>query len=139
MSGSELAIIKIPFEVFSIVKVEYTCPLKSSIDFTDILLGDKMKSTNSVVVTLIVPPAATLVEVPIISFGLKFVKSKLPPSELKTAEETSGSLGSWEKEKVKSEIESHSSVLKLITTVGEKTIQGDCPVIPPTQFPQLSI
>ena len=58
------------------MKVEYTCPLKSSIDFTDILLGDKMKSTNSVVVTLIVPPAATLVEVPIISFGLKFVKIK---------------------------------------------------------------
>ena len=94
LSGSELAIIKIPFKVFSIVKVEYTWPLKSSTDFTDILLGDKIKSTKSVVVTLIVPPAATLVEVPIISFGFRFVKSKLPPSELKTAEETSGSLGS---------------------------------------------
>jgi hypothetical protein len=115
-----------------------TCPLKSSTDFTDILLGDKMKSTNSVVVTLIVPPAATLVEVPIISFELKLVKSKLPPSELKTADETSGSSGSWEKEKVKSEVESHSSVLKLIITVGEKEMQGDCPVVPPTQFPQLS-
>ena len=102
------------------------------------MLGDRIKSTKSVVVTLIVPPAATLVEVPIMSFGFRFVKSKLPPSELKTAEETSGSLGSWEKENVKSEIESHSSVLKLITTVGEKTMQGDCPVVPPTQLPQLS-
>ena len=55
---------------------------------------NEAKSTKSVVVTLIVPPAATLVEVPIISFGFRFVKSKLPPSELKTAEETSGSLGS---------------------------------------------
>ena len=38
-----------------------------------------------------------------------------------------------------SEEELHSNVLKAIATVGENAIQGGAPVIPPTQFPQLSI
>ena len=59
--------------------------------------------------------------------------------ELKTAEDTSGSFGSCENAKLKSEIESHSRVLNDSDTVGENGIQGELPVVPSTQLPQLSI
>ena len=53
-----------------------------------------MKSTISVVETLIWPPAAIFTEDPITSSGFSPVKLKYPPSELNTAEATSGSFGS---------------------------------------------
>ena len=76
LSGREFAIINIPVDVFSIVKVESICPVKSSTDLIDILFDDKIKSTSRVVVTLIEPPAAIFVDVPTISLGLKPLKSK---------------------------------------------------------------
>ena len=139
LSGNDVEMIKNPVEVFSTVKDEYTCPEISSTDFIDILSAEIIKSTIKVVVTFIWPPAAMLVEVPTTSFVDNPVKSKLPPSEAKTAEDTSGSFGSWEKEKEKSDELLGFKLLKLIVTVGVKSIHGKFPVIPSTQFPQLSV
>ena len=118
---------------------EYTCPVTSSTDLMETLSGLIIKSTSKVVVTFICPPAAVLIDDPTVSFVFKSDKLKDPPSEVKIADATSGSLASWEKEKENSETESHSNVLKDMLTMGENGIQGNLPVFPPTQFPQLSI
>ena len=138
LSGKDVTMIKIPFDVFSTVNVEYICPLVLSTDLTEILFVEIIKSTIRVVVTDKNPPPAIFVDVPITSFGFKLLKSKFPPSDVKTADETSGSLGSWENEKEKSETESQAKLLIFIVTLGENAIQGLLPVNPPTQFPQLS-
>ena len=138
LSGKEVATIKIPDEVFSIVKDERICKVVLSIDLTEILSGLTIKSTNKVVVVLKNPPPAILIEDPIVSSGLIPEKSKYPPSELKTEDETSGSFGSWEKEKLKSVGELQFKSLKKIATVGVKSIHGNFPVVPSTQLPQLS-
>ena len=142
LSGNEFIIIRIPLAVFSIVKEEYNCPVMSSIALTEILSELTIKSTNNVVVILwagICPPAIILIEDPTVSFMLNPVKSKYPPSEVKKAEATSGSLGSWENVNEKSVSESHSTLDNVILTVGVNPIHGKFPVAPPTQFPQLSI
>ena len=110
-----------------------------STDLTDILSGLIIKSTNSVVVAFKNPPPAVLIDEPIVSFKASPKKLKLPPSELKTEDETSGSFGSWRKEKARSELELQSEVLIDIFTVGLKSIHAKLPVVPPTQLPQVSI
>ena len=139
LSGKEVATIKIPAEVFSIVNDERICEVILSIDLTEILSELIMKSTNNVVVVFNSPPPAILVDDPTVSFKLSPKKSKCPLSELKTADETSGSLASWEKEKEKSEGELQSKLLKDMFTVGVKSIHGNLPVVPSTQLLQLSI
>ena len=62
--------------MFSIVKVERICPVKSSTDLIEILFDVKTKSTSRVVVIFIVPPAAIFVDVPTISLELNPLKSK---------------------------------------------------------------
>ena len=76
------------------VKVEYTCPLISSIDLMDILSELMIKSTNKVVVTFNNPPAAIFIEDPTVSLELNPINLNCPASEVKTADETSGSFGS---------------------------------------------
>jgi hypothetical protein len=80
--------------VFSIVNDERICEVMLSTDLMEILSELIMKSTNNVVVTFNCPPAAILIDEPTVSFKLSPEKSKYPPSELKTADETSGSLAS---------------------------------------------
>ena len=138
LSGNEVATIKIPDEVFSIVKDESICNVLSSIDLTEILSGLIMKSTNKEVVVLKNPPPAILTDEPIVSSGLIPEKSKYPPSELKIEDDTSGSFGSWEKEKLKSVGELQFKSLKKTVTIGVKSMHGNLPVVPSTQLPQLS-
>ena len=89
--------------------------------------------------TFIYPPPAILIEDPIVSFTFIPLKSNDPPSDTKIAEETSGSLGSWEKENNKSTLSLHSKLPNDTLTVGLKGIHGKLPVTPPTQLPQESI
>ena len=96
LSGGEVATTSIPPVVgFSIVKVPYICPLLLSIAFTEIFIGEIIKSTSKVVFILIYPPPAVISLLPIISFVFSPFKLKYPESEEKTADEISGSLGSW--------------------------------------------
>ena len=94
MSGKDVATIIIPTEVFSIVNDEIICKVILSTDLIEILSELIKRSTNNVVVVFNSPPPAILVDEPTVSFRLSPKKSKYPPSELKTADETSGSLAS---------------------------------------------
>ena len=139
LSGKDVATIIIPTEVFSIVNDEIICKVILSTDLIEILSELIKRSTNNVVVVFNSPPPAILVDEPTVSFRLSPKKSKYPPSELKTADETSGSLASWEKEKEKSDGELQSKLLKDMFTIGVKSIHGNLPVVPSTQLMQLSI
>ena len=87
----------------------------------------------------IYPPPAIKSADPITSLEFKPVKLKNPASEEKIDEEMSGSFASWLVTKVMSDRTLHSVVLKAIFTDGVKSIQATSPVVPPTQFPQLSV
>ena len=89
--------------------------------------------------TFIYPPAAIKSAEPTTSLEVKPIKLKNPASEEKIDEEMSGSFASWLVTKVISDKTLHSVVLKVIFTDGVKSIQATSPVVPPTQFPQLSV
>ena len=139
LSGEDVATTKIPPLAFSIVNEPYIWLVALSTALTEILSRVIIKSTIKVVLTFIYPPPAIKSADPITSLEFNPVKLKNPASEEKIDEEMSGSFASWLVTKVMSDRTLHSIVLKAILTDGVKSIHATSPVVPPTQFPQLSI
>ena len=139
MSIGDWLNILIPGLVFEIVNEPKTNPVFISWDCIIAWLLESIELTINTVVKLIVPPFALITADPIVSPTLIVDIAKEPPSETNNAVDISGSFGSWLTETVKSVKLSQSVLDNVTTTLGLNGIHGELPVLPPTQFPQLSI
>ena len=138
-SGTVVADILIPGFKFKIVKLPNTKPVFTSWDWIITWLLETIVVTIKFVLKVLVPPLALITAEPITSPTFILEISNEPTFDVYNAESISGSLGSWLTLIVKS-VKLSQSVLESETeTVGVKGIQATLPVLPPTQFPQLSI
>ena len=138
-SGGDWAIMFIPGLVLDIVKVPKTNPVLISFDCIIAWFIEIIELTVRIVLKLRAPPAVLITAEPTVSPTLIVEIAKEPSFEANNEVAMSGSLGSWLTLMVKSVKLSQSVFDKETLTVGLNGIQGEAPVLPPTQLPQLSI
>ena len=127
----------IPGLVLEIVKVPKTKPEEISLDWMTAWLTETTEVTTKIVLKLKGP--ASIVAAPIVSPIVIDEIANEPPSETNEEVDISGSFGSWLILIVKSVKLSQFVFDNETDTKGVNGIQDTLPVIPPTQFPQLSI
>ena len=138
-SGIVCANILTPGLVFEIVKLPKTIPVFISWDWTIAWLEETIVVTINSVLKVFAPFPAIITADPIMSPTFMFEILKDPTLDTNKDVDISGSFGSWLTLIVKLDKLSQSVFEIETETSGEKGIQGTSPVLPPTQFPQLSI
>ena len=139
LSGGDWAIIFIPGLVLDIVKVPKTNPVLTSLDWIIAWFIEIIELIVRTVLKLRAPPLALITAEPIVSPTLIVEIANDPLFETNKEVAISGSFGSWLTLMVKSVKLSQLVLDKETLTVGLNGIQGEAPVLPPTQLPQLSI
>ena len=137
LSGTDCAVILTPLLELEIVKVPKIRPVEISWDWIIAWLDEIIEVTIKIVLKL--APAAAITAEPTVSPIFILDIANDPASETNNEVDISGSLGSWLTLIVKSVKLSQFVFDKETVTWGEKGIHAELPVLPPTQFPQLSI